>query len=91
MLIYVSSAKKTYVFRKGCHVCDFCENDARFPWVELIYFPNNSVNFDEKRTNSLKFYEKRTNSLNIHEKRTFSEKKGVVFANSAKMTHISHG
>ena len=59
---------------RGCHFCEFCENDARFPWVELIDFPNNSLNFHEKRTNSLKFYEKRTNSLNIHEKRTFSEK-----------------
>ena len=48
MLISVSSAKKTHVFRKGCHFCDFCENDARFPWVELIDFPNNSVNFHEK-------------------------------------------
>ena len=66
--------KKRMFSERGCHFCDFCENDARFPWVELIDFPNNSLNFHEKRTNSLKFYEKRTNSLNIHEKRTFSEK-----------------
>ena len=59
---------------RGCHFCEFCENDARFPWVELIDFANNSLNFHDKRTNSFKFYEKHINSLNIHEKRTFSEK-----------------
>ena len=56
---------------KGRHVCEFCENDARFPWVEFVDFLNNSLNFNEKRTC---FIEKRSNSLNVHEKRTFSEK-----------------
>ena len=84
------SAKKTHVFRKGRHFCEFCENDARFPWVELIDVANNSLNFHEKQTNSFKFYEKHTDSLNIHEKHTFS-KKGFLFANYAKKTHFSQG
>ena len=49
---------------KGRHFCEICENDARFPWVELVDFPKNSLNV----------YEKRTNSLNVHEERTFSER-----------------
>ena len=39
------SLKKTHVFRKGRHFCEFCENDARFPWAEFVDFPNNSLNF----------------------------------------------
>ena len=71
MLISVSSAKKTHVFRRGGHFSEFCENDARFPWVELIDVPNDSLNFHEKRTNSLELYKTMTNSLNIHAQHTF--------------------
>ena len=42
--------------RKGCHVCELCENDARFPWVEFVDFLRNSLNFNEKRTFSEKGY-----------------------------------
>ena len=48
---------------RGRHFCEFCEKDARFPRVEFVDFPNNSLNFNEKRTNS----------QNVHEKHTFSE------------------
>ena len=46
---YVNSVKKTHVFRKGRHFCEFCENDVRFPWVEFVDSPKNSLNFYEKR------------------------------------------
>ena len=39
---------------KERHFCEFCENDARFPWVEFIDFPNNSPNLHKKRTFSEK-------------------------------------
>ena len=29
-------SRKTHTFRKGCHVCEFCEKDARFPRVEFV-------------------------------------------------------
>ena len=72
--------KRRTFSERGCHVCEFCEKDARFPRVEFVDFPKNSLNFNEKRTNS----------LNVHEKRIFSEK-GVISANSAKKTHVFRG
>ena len=39
--------KRTFS-EKGCHFREFCENDARFPWVEFVDFPNNSLNPNEK-------------------------------------------
>ena len=67
----VNFCEKTHAFRPGGgggwgggHVCELCEKDACFPRVEFAVFPNNSLNFNEKRTHS----------LNVHEKRTFSEK-----------------
>ena len=59
-------------------VCEFYEKDARFPRVEFVDFPNNSLDFNEKRTNS----------LNVHGKHIISEKKNVI---SAKMAHVSLG
>ena len=35
-------------------MCEFCENDVRFPWVEFVDFPEKSLNFNEKRTFSEK-------------------------------------
>ena len=29
--------KRTFS-EKGSHFCEFCENDARFPWVEFVDF-----------------------------------------------------
>ena len=53
--------KKCYFLRKrrtfserGCHFCEFCENDACFPWIEFVDFPKNSLSFHEKRTVSEK-------------------------------------
>ena len=59
------SVKKTHVSERGCHFCEFCENDARFPRVEFVDLPKKSRNFHEK---TLNFNEKRTSSLNVHEK-----------------------
>ena len=49
---------------KGHHFCEFCEKEERFPRVEFVDFPNNSVNV----------YEKRTHSLNVSKEYTVSEK-----------------
>ena len=35
---------------KGRHFREFCENDARCPWVELVDLPNNSLKFNETHT-----------------------------------------
>ena len=63
MLISANSAKKTYVFRKGPSFLRILRKRRTFPKGRICRFPNNSINF----------YEKRTNSLNVHEKHTFSE------------------
>ena len=68
---YTNSAKlheKRTFSKTGCHFCEFCENDARFPWVELVDFPKNSPNVDEKHTKSVNNHKKRTNSANVHAK-----------------------
>ena len=67
---FTRSPRKTHMFRKGKYFCEFCEQYARFPWVEFVDFPKNSLNVNEKRTCS-------GNS--------------VIFANSAKMAHVSQG
>ena len=54
---YTNSAifHETRTFSKTvCHFCEFCENDARFPWVEFVDFIKNSLNFNDKRTFSEK-------------------------------------
>ena len=56
--------KRRTLSERGHHFCEFCEKVARFPRVEVVDFPKNSLNFHAKRTNS----------LNVHEKRTCSEK-----------------
>ena len=38
---YTNSAhfhEKRTLSKRGRHFSEFCENDARFPWVELVYF-----------------------------------------------------
>ena len=71
--------KKHTFSEKGFHFCEFCENCARFPWIDFLDFPNNSLNVHEKRTNSLKFYEQHTNSLNIQEKTHMFRKTCCLF------------
>ena len=46
--------RKTSIFRKIFIFCEFCENGARFPRVEFVDFPENSLNFNKKRTFSEK-------------------------------------
>ena len=38
---------------KNTNFCEFCEKDARFPWVEFVDFPKNSLTVHEKRTISM--------------------------------------
>ena len=44
--------KRRTFSERGCHVREFCEKDARFPWVEFVDVPNNSLKIHNKRTNS---------------------------------------
>ena len=55
--------KRRTLSERGRHFCEFCENGARFPRVEFVDFPNNSLNV----------YEKRAKSLNVNEKRTLDK------------------
>jgi len=36
--IFVFVHEKRTFSEKGCHFCEFCENDERFPWVEFVDF-----------------------------------------------------
>ena len=51
---FIKFNKKHTFSEKWRHFCEICENDARFPCVEFVDFPNNSLNFNEKRTFSEK-------------------------------------
>ena len=61
--------KNAHFHKKGCHFCEFCENDVRFPWVEFVDSPNNSLNFCKNRT----FSEKNKNFVNSAKKTHVSQ------------------
>ena len=50
----LKNAKTQQTVWSVCHFCEFCEKDARFPRVEFVGFPNNSLNFNEKNISSEK-------------------------------------
>ena len=80
--------EKRTVSEKGRHFREFCENDARFPWVEFVDFPKNSLKFHQEFIT----FSVKTHKFNkCSRKNACFEKKDVIFVNSAKMAHVSHG
>ena len=52
---FTKCSRKTHMFNdkrtfseNGCHVCDFCEKDARFPRVEFVYISQEFTKFQQK-------------------------------------------
>ena len=67
--------EKHTFWEKGHHFREFCENDARFPWVEFVDFPKNSLKFHKEFTK----FSLKTHKFNTFSRKTHIFRKGTSF------------